>query len=156
MTNDDYTRMRFRFSMGRYWFFWRLMTFPLATSWRQRMSPMRIDWDICLENPHQETVERIVQLRRHLAEHPKDIMNQFILGNVLRMDGQIAAAREQYQQVVSTGHGHWVQQAADMIEKLEGVPDFQAGPSMTMIYRNSFHRFNREYNPWKTPWKRSE
>lgn len=155
MTNDDYTRLRFRFGIGRYWFFWRLMTFPLATSWRQRRSFVQIDWDVCLEAPHQETVELIARQRRHLAEHPEDTMNQFTLGNVLRMDGQIAAARKQYQQVALAGHGQWVQQAKDILVKLEGKPDYQAGPSTVMIYRNSFRRLNRDYNPWKNPWKRS-
>lgn len=131
------------------------MTFPLAASWRQRRSSVQIDWDVCLEAPHQETEELIARQRRHLAEHPEDTMNQFTLGNVLRMDGQVAAAREQYQQVVLAGHGHWIQQAKDILEKLEGVPNFQAGPSMRMIYHNSFRRFNRDYNPWEYPWKRS-
>lgn len=124
------------------------MTFPLAASWRQRRSPVRIDWYIFVENPHKQTVELIAQQRRHLAEHPEDSMNQFTLGNVLRMDGQIAAARDQYKQVALDGHGHWVQQAKDILEKLEGVPDHAPSASLRVIYHN-FYCSNKGYNPWK-------
>lgn len=148
MTNDDYTRIRFWLRWGHYRLSWRLMTFPLAASWRQGMFPARIDWYVFVEDPHEQTVELIAQQRRHLAEHPEDTMNQFTLGNVLRMDGQIAAAREQYKQVALTGHGHWVQQAKDILEKLEGAPDHPPGGSLRVIYHN-FRRFNKGYNPWK-------
>ena len=147
MTNDDYTRMKFWLRRGHYRFSWRLMTFPLAASLRQRRFPAQIDWWVFVENPHQQTVELIAQQRRQLVEHPEDTMNQFTLGNVLRMDGQIAAAREQYQQVALAGHGHWVQQAKDILEKLEGVPDHPPGASLRVIYHN-FYRSNKRYNPW--------
>jgi len=124
------------------------MTFLLAASWRQRQFPVRIDWYVFVENPHKQILEGIAQQRRHLAEHPEDSMNRFILGNMLRMDGQIAAAREQYEQVAQTGHGHWVQQAKDILEKLEGVPDHLPGAVLTVIYHNGFRRQNKGYNPW--------
>jgi hypothetical protein len=148
MTNDDYTRIKIGFRLGHYSFFWRLMTFPLAASWRQRRSPARIDWYVFVENPHQETEELLAWGRRRLAEHPEDTMNQFTLGNVLRMDGQIAAAREQYEQVVLTGQGHWVQQAKDILKKLEGVPDHRPGRSSHVLYHN-FYRQNKGYIPKK-------
>ena len=118
------------------------MTFPLVASWRQRRSPAKIDWYVFVEEPHQETEERIAQGRRRLADHPNDTMNQFTLGNVLRMDGQTAESREQYKQVALAGHGHWVQQAKDILEKLEGAPDHPPGASLRVIYHN-FYRFNR-------------
>ena len=148
MTNDDYTRIKFDLRLGHYSFFWRLMTFPLIASWRQSMLPAKINWYIFVENPHEQTVEGIAQQRRHLKEHPEDSMNQFILGNMLRMDGQTAAAREQYEQVALTGRGHWVQQAKDILRKLEGVPDHRPSRCCTVIYYN-FRRQNKGYNPWK-------
>ncbi len=147
MTNDDYTRIKIDFRLGHYSFFWRLMTFPLAANWRQRRFPAKIDWFVFVENPHQETEELIARQRRHLAEHPEDTMNQFALGNVLRMEGQIAAAREQYEQVALNGHGHCVQQAKDILGKLEGVPDHRPGRSSRVLYHNNFRRQND--NPWK-------
>ena len=148
MTNDDYTRLKFWLRRGHYRFSWRLMTFPLAASLRQRRFPAQIDWDIFVENPHEQILEGIAQQRRHCAEHPDDSMSQFILGNGLHMDGQIAAAREQYKQVALAGHGHWVQQAKDILQKLEGVPDHPPGASLRVIYHN-FRRQNKGYNPWK-------
>ena len=147
MTNDDYTRIKIDLRLGHYSFFWRLMTFPLAASWPQRRSPVKIDWYVFVENPYLETDERIARGRRCLAEHPEDTMNQFILGNMLRMEGQIAAARKQYEQVALTGHGHWVQQAKDILVKLEGVPDHRPGRSYRVLYHNNFHR--QSDNPWK-------
>ena len=87
MTNDDYTRIKVDLRLGHYTFWWRLMTFPLAASWRQRRFPAKIDWNVLVENPHEEIVEGIAQQRRLLAERPEDPMTQFILGNMLRMDG---------------------------------------------------------------------
>ena len=144
MTNDDYTRLKFEIRRGRYLFTWRLMTFPLASSWRQRRRPSQIDWEVLLENPPEEEVEAIAKMRLHLADHPEDTMNQFILGNMLRMNGQTAAAREQYEQVALTGQGHWVQQAKDIFVELEGVPEYLPGRSYHVIYHNSLHRMNPE------------
>jgi hypothetical protein len=79
--------------------------------------------DVFVEAPSQETRQIIAEYRQALASNPHDSMTHFLLGNVLRIEGQIALARQEYDQVVQVGDPHYGSLAATILADLVGRHD---------------------------------
>jgi len=131
----DYEQASFQFKLGKYRFQWRLFAFPLNMFWKRSVWPLATDYWIAVKNPPEETEVAIAEMRRLLVEDPDDVMNQFTLGNMLRMDGQIAEARKQYQIVAAAKHESLSPQARKVLAGLVDVPDHPGRGSVRIIYR---------------------
>ena len=79
--------------------------------------------DVFVEVPSEETRQLIAEHRQTLARNPHDSTTHFLLGNVLRIDGQIALARQEYDQVVQTGDPQYAPLAATILADLVGRHD---------------------------------
>jgi hypothetical protein len=66
--------------------------------------------------------EALLHNQEILLHHPNDHATRFALGNVLRMQGQIRQARQEYTHVAQSD-SPWAQSAAQMLAELEGMVD---------------------------------
>jgi hypothetical protein len=89
--------------------------------------------DVFVEVPSEETRQLIAEHRQTLASNPHDSTTHFLLGNVLRIDGQIALARQEYDQVVQAGDPHYGSLAATILADLVGRHDHT--PPMHLKWR---------------------
>lgn len=140
---DQYVRASFYCKFGKYDLTWRLLTFPLSVCWRHLRWPFTTDWYIAKENPAEEDEVAIARMREHLTEHPDDVLERFTFGNMLRREGQIVAAREQYQQVALAENEHRSQEAKKVLATLVEVPDYERRRSVHIVYRKCAGRPRR-------------
>jgi hypothetical protein len=101
--------------------------------------------DINVEVPHEETQALITEHLETLEKNPNDIATRFILGNVLRMDGQINKARLEYERVVQAKDSDWSLRANQILAQIEGQTD--CPPPITTKY---FYHIQIVPNPART------
>lgn len=116
-----------------------------------------IDMDIS----HEETKALIAKHLQILEKNPDDTATRFILGNVLRMDGQIKKARLEYERVAQTKDSDWSLAALQILAQIEGKSDnspiittkylfhMQIVPNPARIWRHLKLGINRRLNRHK-------
>ncbi len=124
--------------LGRYLVTWRLRFYPLKACLPYRRLPFGIGLNVFKENPAEEDTRRIADARRHLRDNPNDAMTRFTLGNMLRMNGQVGEARQEYQIVAGAGDKNYSEQAKVILGKLTETPDHEGRRSFHVVFMRRY------------------
>ena len=87
---------------------------------------------INVEVSRKETDALIAEHLQTLEKNPDDTATRFILGNILRMQGQINKARLEYERVAQTKDSDWSSTAIQILAQIEEKPD--SPPPITTKY----------------------
>lgn len=81
--------------------------------------------------PREEKLRDLEEARESVAQAPDDLLNRLILANMLRREGHVAQACEQYEKIVAAGDSPCYFTAQKMVAEAHATNFKPQGPSET-------------------------